>query len=67
MRLAYPDEALLLILTIALRQQGQYDAILDGFLTQQSLSTEEKIKILGEKEMQLKESLKDERAHAAWR
>jgi hypothetical protein len=67
MRLAYPDGALLLILTIALRKEGHYSAILDGFLTQQTLSTEEKIKILGEKETQLKGTAKDERAHAAWR
>jgi len=67
MRLAYPDHALLLILTMALQKQGKYTAVIDGFLTQQSLSTEEKIKILGEKEAQLKDTAVNERAHAAQR
>lgn len=67
MRLMYPDEALLLILSVALRKQGKYDSVLDGFLAQQQLSTEEKIKILGEKEIQLKNQGKDEQAHAARR
>ena len=67
---AYPDEALLLVLTLSLQKQGQYTAVVDGFLTQQSLSTEEKIKILGEKEAMLKDSKTSgskERANAARR
>lgn len=70
MRNAYPDEALLLILTLALQKQGQYTAVIDGFLTQQSLSTEEKVKILQEKEARIQESKtggKSEKANAAWR
>lgn len=67
MRLAYPDHALLLILTMALQKQGKYTAVIDGFLTQQSLSTEEKIKILGEKEAQLKDTAVNERVHIVQR
>ena len=69
MKNTYPDEALLLVLTLSLQKQGQYTAVVDGFLTQQSLSTEEKIKILGEKEAMLKDlktSSSKERANAEW-
>lgn len=71
MKNAYPDEALLLILTIALQKQGRYTAVVDGFMTQQSLTVDEKIKILQEKESRLGDmkprSASKERANAAWR
>lgn len=71
MKNAYPDEALLLILTLALQKQGRYTAVIDGFLTAQSLSVDEKVKILQEKETRLQDleprSNSKERAHAAWR
>lgn len=67
MKNSYPDDALFLILTLALQKQGQYTAVIDGFLTQQSLTIDEKIKILQEKEARLDDSKVNERAHAAWR
>lgn len=68
MRLAHPDEGLFLILTTALQRQGSYTTEIDGFLTQQSLSADEKLKILGEKEAQLQgQSGRSEKANAAWR
>ena len=66
MKTAYPDTSIFLILTVALRRHQEYSSILDGFLTQQSLTTDEKLKILMEKEDQLKGST-EEKAHAAWR
>jgi hypothetical protein len=70
MRNAYPDDALFLILTLALGE-SQYTAVIDGFLTQSSLSTEEKVKILQEKEARIQDtktsSGSKERANAAWR
>jgi hypothetical protein len=69
MRLAYPDAGIFLILTIALRKHQEYVAVLDGLLTQQTLSVDEKLKILVEKEAQLQVDTKEESANAAtaWR
>jgi hypothetical protein len=67
MKLAYPDTGIFLILTTALRKHQEYEAVLDGLLTQQALSVDEKLKILVEKEAQLKVDNAEEKANAAWR
>ena len=59
----YPDEALFLILTRAL--PAEYKPITRGFITQPNLTVDEKIKMLGEQEEELKEE--QESAHVAQR
>jgi len=68
MKQFHPNEGLLLILTTAFQKQSRYTVIIDKFLTQQTLSIKEKLKILKEKEAQMKEAGgKGEKANAAWR
>jgi len=62
MKNAYPDTALFLILTNSL--PDKYNVIVDGFEVQQSLSVDDKLRILIDKEEKINEG---EKAHIARR
>ena len=53
LRVSYPDEALFLILTRAL--PSEYKPITRGFITQPSLTVEEKLRMLGEQEDEIRD------------
>ncbi|KAG6077723.1 hypothetical protein E4U15_004564, partial [Claviceps sp. LM218 group G6] len=69
MKMSYPDEALLSILTTALDMDNEYRSTIDSLASRDDLSVEQKVKALQEKEHRLRESTPTatnaERANAA--